>query len=59
MFEHCKWTKEIWLEVHKWSGVRIHAGGIRQVLKNIKKKHWRKFQKEVITSCYGVALYHT
>lgn len=47
LFEHCRWTKEVWLEIQKWTGVSVSAGGIQQVLENIKKKHWRKFQKEV------------
>ncbi|XP_069151115.1 uncharacterized protein [Solanum lycopersicum] len=59
LFEHCRWTKKLWLEIQKWTGVSVYAGGIQQVLKNIKKKHWRKFQKEVIAACYGAMLYHT
>ncbi|WMV23227.1 hypothetical protein MTR67_016612 [Solanum verrucosum] len=54
-----RWTKEVWLEIQKWRRVSVSAGGIRQVLENIKKKHWRKFQKEVIAACYGAVLYHT
>ncbi|XP_015054974.1 uncharacterized protein LOC107001448 [Solanum pennellii] len=43
-----RWTNEVWMKVQKWTGISVSVGGILQVPENIKKKHWRKFQKEIV-----------
>ncbi|KAF3615694.1 hypothetical protein FXO37_35399 [Capsicum annuum] len=52
------WSNLLRAELIRWTNVQLQAGEMKQVLENIKRKHWKTFQKEMIAAIWDAMIYH-
>lgn len=60
LFGECAWFRTIEEAMMQWAGIKLQSGGVRQVLLEIKMKHWKTIQKDEahrIESCFVESLY--
>ncbi|KAH0769592.1 hypothetical protein KY290_013573 [Solanum tuberosum] len=46
-------------DMMQWTGIRLQHGSPKQVLLEIRRKHWKAIQKEIIAAVWGAMIYHT
>ncbi|XP_009778125.1 uncharacterized protein [Nicotiana sylvestris] len=59
LFNGCPWFQEVKKGVEQWTGLQLPLGSLRTVLQCIKKKKWKKFQRELVAATWGAMVYHT
>lgn len=59
LFDECAWFQTIREDMMQWTGIRLQHGSSKQVLLEIRRKHWKAIQKEIIAAVWGAMIYHT
>ncbi|XP_075099242.1 uncharacterized protein LOC142176077 [Nicotiana tabacum] len=59
LFNGCPWFQEVKKGVEQWTGLQLSLGSLRTILQCIKKKKWKKFQREPVAATWGAMVYHT
>ncbi|KAM3267546.1 hypothetical protein P3S67_032302 [Capsicum chacoense] len=58
LFVTCSWFCEVRNEMMQWTGIKLPAVGIKQVLEVVKNRHWRKFVKEIVAALISGMVYY-
>lgn len=58
LFVECNWIKGIHEELMLWTNIHLKMESMKQMLLDIKCKHWKKHKKEVIATTCEAMLYH-
>ncbi|XP_070007590.1 uncharacterized protein [Nicotiana sylvestris] len=59
LFVKCSWINAVRQELNLWLGQTVQTTGIKQMLEEVKRKHWKQFKKEVIVAVnIAAVIYH-
>lgn len=59
LFVECSWIKRIHEELMLSTNTHLKMGNMKQMLQDIKSKHWKKHKKEAIAAACQAMIYHT
>ncbi|XP_019235808.1 PREDICTED: uncharacterized protein LOC109216132 [Nicotiana attenuata] len=59
LFVQCEWTRAVKQELSRWTRHDEQTTRVRQMLEQIKNKHWKQFRKEVIAAVHLARIYYT
>ncbi|KAH0647055.1 hypothetical protein KY285_032303 [Solanum tuberosum] len=57
LFDECAWFQTIREDMMQWTGIRLQHGSSKQVLLEIRRKHWKAIQKEIIAAVWGAMIH--
>ncbi|WMV22135.1 hypothetical protein MTR67_015520 [Solanum verrucosum] len=58
LFVDCEYATKVRDALLSWSKINLPARELNNILELIKKKHWKKFKKEVVAALWGAMVYH-
>ncbi|KAK4740413.1 hypothetical protein R3W88_004110 [Solanum pinnatisectum] len=58
LFVDCEYATKVRDALLSWSNINLPASELNNILELIKKKHWKKFKKEVVAALWGAMVNH-
>ncbi|XP_060210228.1 uncharacterized protein LOC132637097 [Lycium barbarum] len=59
LFADCQWISGIRNTLSTWLGIPILCQGVHDTIRWIKRRRWKQFQKEIVTTIWGALIYYT
>ncbi|MCD7457093.1 hypothetical protein HAX54_034080, partial [Datura stramonium] len=59
LFVECLWFKEVLGHLARWLEMCLPSLNVKECVRWIRRRQWRRGKKEIVAAVWSVAIYHT